>query len=68
MVTIVREQNENNEHLVQRFKKAVRAARFVVQMKRSRYHAKAKTKKRIREEAISRTKYRDKRRREALVS
>jgi ribosomal protein S21 len=68
VVIVVRDPNENNEHLVQRFKKAVRAARLVVELKKARYHSRAKTKKRVREEAIMRSKHRETRRRQQLVA
>lgn len=68
VVTVVRETNENNEHLVQRFKKSVRAARFIVEQKRNRYHKKKKTKIRIRQEAIKRAENRERRMRQQLVA
>ena len=53
--------NETNEHLIQRFRKQVKNARLIQTLKKSRYHTRAKTKTRIREEAIMRADHRAKR-------
>lgn len=53
--------NETNEHLIQRFRKQVKNARLIQTLKKTRYHSRTKTKKRIREEAIKRAEFRTQR-------
>lgn len=56
----VRRKNENNEKLMRRFKKTVQNVGVIKKVRKKRYHQPGKTKIRIRQEAIKRTEYRQK--------
>ncbi|QQS59678.1 30S ribosomal protein S21 [Candidatus Peregrinibacteria bacterium] len=56
----VRRKNENNEKLMRRFKKTVQNVGIIKKVRKKRYYQSAKTKIRIRQEAIKRTEYREK--------
>lgn len=58
MIKMNRTTGENNEHLVRRFKKAVKEARFINVLKKERYNKKTPTRKRVREAALARENYR----------
>jgi len=62
-----KQKGENNDHLIQRFKKMVRNARYIMEMKRHRRFEKEPTKRQIRASAVMREHYRDKRRKEELM-
>ena len=58
MIWAVKRKNENNERLMRRFKKQTQRAGIVRKTRRSKYHVKSKTKRRVRDEAVMRTVYR----------
>lgn len=60
MIYAVRKKNENNEKLMRRFKKQVQQQGVIKKVRLSRYKKKAKTKIRVRQEAVKRTEYRQK--------
>lgn len=61
-------QGENNDHLIQRFKKLVRGARYIVELKKHKRFEKPKTRRQVRDAAIMREFYRAKRRKEEIAS
>lgn len=67
-VRVRKNQGENNDHLIQRFKKMIRGARYIMELKKHRRFEKADTKRQTREGAIMREHYRAKRRREELMN
>ncbi len=67
MLYAIKKDNESNERLMSRFKKVVQRSRIMNQ-KRNRYFATKKTKKQIREAAVSRSSYRKKRERAKYYS
>lgn len=67
-VRVKKNQGENNDHLVQRFKKMVRGARYIMELKKHRRFEKPKTKRQQRGAAIMREYYRAKRRKEELAN
>jgi ribosomal protein S21 len=66
MIYTVRRKNESNERAMRRFKKSVQD--MVRSGRQQRYYKKKKTKLRIREEAIKRTEYREKKFKKILMS
>jgi len=58
MIYAVRRRNENNEKLMRRFKKQTQKQGVVKKGRQNRYFIKDKTRRRVRDEAVSRTKYR----------
>ena len=58
MIWAVARKNENNERLMRRFKKQMQRAGIVRKVRRSQYHSKDKTKRRVRAEAVQRGIYR----------
>lgn len=58
MIKFKRNTGENNEHLMRRFKKACKEARFINVLKKERYNKKDPTKSRIRATALAREHYR----------
>ncbi|PIV90928.1 30S ribosomal protein S21 [Candidatus Gracilibacteria bacterium CG17_big_fil_post_rev_8_21_14_2_50_48_13] len=67
-VYVKKNQGENNDHLIQRFKKMVRGARYIMELKKHRRFEKPNTKIKQRGAAIMREHYRAKRRKEELAS
>ena len=59
-------QGENNDHLIQRFKKLVRGARYIMELKRHQRHERPLKKGKVRAAALMREHYRAKRRQEEL--
>ncbi|MCT4591956.1 MAG: 30S ribosomal protein S21 [Candidatus Gracilibacteria bacterium] len=57
-VWAVRKGSETNEKLIKRFKKQTQRARVIYKVRNNRYHEGVKTKRRVRDEAISREEYR----------
>lgn len=62
----VKKRSETNEKLMRRFKKQVQNARFFQEVRNEKFHSKPKTKRRIRQEAIAREKFRTIREKEKL--
>lgn len=60
MIYCVRRKNDTNEKMLRRFKKQVQQENLVRRIRNSRYFTPAKTKSRVRDEAIMRTHYRHK--------
>jgi ribosomal protein S21 len=67
MIKLKRNTGENNEHLMRRFKKSVKEARFVNVLKKERYHKKDPTKTKIRAAALAREKYRSLRKKQIYL-
>ena len=67
-IRVFRRTGENNDHLVQRFKKMVKGARYIMEIKKHRRFEKDLTKRKVRDKAVMREYYRDKRKREILAS
>lgn len=67
MISIKRNAGENNEHLMRRFKKAVKEARFVNVLKKERYHKKDPTRSRVRAAALAREHYRGLRKKQMYI-
>jgi len=67
MIKLKRNTGENNEHLIRRFKKAVKEARFVNVLKKERYRQKEPTKTKIRAAALAREKYRSLRKKQIYL-
>lgn len=65
-VRVKKQQGENNDHMIQRFKKIVRGARYIMELKKHRKHEKPLSKRLTRNKAIMREFYRDKRAKEEL--
>ncbi len=53
-----KKQGQSDDKLVNEFNKRVQKARTIPRVRSSRYHAKAKTKRQIRQGAVVREKYR----------
>jgi ribosomal protein S21 len=68
MIFAVRKKNENNEKLMRRFKRQIQNANIVRSTREKRYFKKDKTKSRIRDEAIKRDEYRQKKIERILLS
>ncbi len=68
MIKMARNAGENNEHLVRRFKKAVKEARFINVLKKERYNKKDPTRNRVRQAALAREKFRGVRKKQAYLS
>ncbi len=67
-VWVNKNKGENNEHMIQRFRKWVRDARYVMDLRRHRKHEKPLTRIQTRAKAVKREEYRAKRAKEALAS
>lgn len=65
-VWVTKNKGENNEHLIQRFRKWVRDARYVLDQRRHRRWEKPLTKRQVRAKAVKREEYRATRQKEAL--
>ena len=59
-VTVWRKEKESNERLIARFNKKVQASRKILKVRTGRYHKKDDTKRQIRQSAIMREYYREK--------
>ena len=68
MIFAVRRKNENNEQVMHRFKKQIQSSGVVTKVRKSKFFSKKKTKRRIRDEAVKRTEYREKNRKKILWS
>ena len=64
---VAKTEGENNDHLISRFRKNIRAARIVQELKQQRFYHKKLTKTEIRNQAIMRKQYRKKRAQEAYM-
>lgn len=67
MIKMKKNPGENNEHIYRRFRKNVKEARFVNELKRERYHKKAPTRTKMRARALMRDHYRAQRRKQLMA-
>jgi ribosomal protein S21 len=65
-VWAVRRKGETNEQLMKRFKKQSQNARMIQKKRSGRFYQKPKSRRRIRDEALARAKYRQVREKEKL--
>ncbi len=63
-VKVAKRRDESNEKLIKRFKRQTQGARVMQKVRSERYHSGDKTKRRVREEALSREHYRELREKE----
>ena len=63
-VWAIKKKTETNERLIKRWKRQTQNARIIQKVREDKFHKKQKTKRRIRDEAISREKYRAQREKE----
>ncbi|MCA9374086.1 MAG: 30S ribosomal protein S21 [Candidatus Gracilibacteria bacterium] len=60
-VHVTKNSKESVDRLISRFNKKVQGSRVLLEVKGRRYHKKAKTKRLVRQAAVMRDHYRDKR-------
>ena len=60
--------DESNDKLLRRFKRGMKEARYLLFMKKSRYHKRSLRKREIRNAALSRDRYREIRRKQSYIS
>ena len=68
MIYAVKKQNESNERLISRFKKTVQRSRVLLNSKKHRFHEQKTRKRYIRQSAVKRSFYRNKRAKEQFYS
>lgn len=68
MIKIQRNAGENNEHILRRFKKKTKEARFLNDLKKERYHKKDPTTRKVRASALMREHYRAVRKKQSFTA